>query len=235
MTHRKNKKRIDPRYFLEETIIREKEEDDEDYPVFSDICNDVDDYLYATGQAPWFCQQGYEEGLEKGPIVEDRDDPLANLRDEEEELNARLAGLGDLAFAPKKSDKDPLANLRAFAAAEEREPRGPRSAGDDWVQELEANSTAAGWPDEETVTADEWYGPGSEEARNQAAWDQYLLDVPEDTRYAPGDPMPEVLPWDEPEEGALAKEPARWHPLHHRSSAARFLSAKFSDKWLWKK
>ena len=86
MTRRKNTKRIDPRYFLEETIIREEEDDDEEYAVFSDICADVDDYLYATGQAPWFCgQQGYEEGLEKGPIVEDRDDPVANLRDEEEE------------------------------------------------------------------------------------------------------------------------------------------------------
>jgi hypothetical protein len=37
-------------------------------------------------------------------------------------------------------------------------------------------------------------------------WDQYLMDYPE---VAPqGAPMPEVLPWDEPEERALAREPA---------------------------
>ena len=286
MTRRKNTKRIDPRYFLKETIIREEEEDEE-YEAFSDICADVDDYFFSTGQAPWFCgQQGYEEGLEKGPIVEDRDDPVANLRDEEEELNARLAALRG-GPAPKSPREDPLANLRAFAAGEEREPRG--APGYDWgpdredleglyADEIEArdarrlqrlnnppldldpeeryrwlksqeldNETIISarprrglkWHEEyperisaeaqpgirvpnldppdfspeepdhaETVAATPWGGFESKEARDQAAWDQYLLNAPEDTRYEPGDPMPAVLPWDEPEERALAREPA---------------------------
>ena len=249
MTRRKNTKRIDPRHFLEETIIREGEDnDDEEYAVFSDICNDVDDYLYASGQAPWFCgQQGYEEGLEKGPIVEDRDDPVANLRDEEEELNARLAALRG-GPAPKSPREDPLANLRAAAAGEEREPRG--RGGYDWgpdrddpeglyadeieardarrlqrlnnppldldpeersrwlkSQQLDNETIISARPIDpvETVAATPWGGFADKESRDQAWWDQYLMDYPDVA--AQGAPMPDVLPWDEPEERAIAKEP----------------------------
>ena len=277
---------------MEETIIREEEDDDEEYAVFSDICNDVDDYLYASGQAPWFCgQQGYEEGLNKegsvnekkwkpgkvtpggsqgayaqsggasglpgkaipqadkqkiaskttvgggdtaekdvddirrDSVTEDRDDPVANLRDEEEELNARLAALRG-GPAPKSPREDPLANLRAAAAGEEREPRGAPDytlsdadrdelyadeiAAQKFARQralllqLDAEAEALEQP-AETVAATPWGGFADKESRDQAWWDQYLMDYPDVA--AQGAPMPAVLPWDEPKEGALAKEP----------------------------
>ncbi len=147
---------------------------------------------------------------------EDLDD-----RAEEEELNARLAALRGGPPAPNT-----LPNLRAFVAGEERSPRGAPDytlsdadrdelyadeiAAQKFARQralllqLDAEAEALEQP-AETVAATPWGGFADKESRDQAAWDQYLMDYPDVA--AQGAPMPDVLPWDEPEERAIAKEP----------------------------
>ena len=140
---------------------------------------------------------------------------------EEEELNARLAALRGGPPAPNT-----LPNLRAFVAGEERSPRGAPDytlsdadrdelyadeiAAQKFARQralllqLDAEAEALEQP-AETVAATPWGGFADKESRDQAWWDQYLMDYPDVA--AQGAPMPAVLPWDEPKEGALAKEP----------------------------
>jgi hypothetical protein len=142
MAHRKNTKRIDPRYFLEETANR--------------------------------------------VLQEERGD---------------------------------LANLRAAVAGEQREPRGLEWAAG-YPERISAEAqpgirvpnldppdfrTAEEPAGTETVAATPWGGFTTKEARDQAWWDQYLLEFPE-YGGAPGDPMPAVLPWEEEEALAAKKE-----------------------------
>jgi len=144
---------------------------------------------------------------------EDLDD-----RAEEEELNARLAALRGGPPAPNT-----LPNLRAFVAGEERSPRGAPDytlsdadrdelyadeiAAQKFARQralllqLDAEAEALEQP-AETVAATPWGGFESKEARDQATWDQYLMDYPEVA--AQGAPMPAVLPWEEEEESAAA-------------------------------
>ena len=137
---------------------------------------------------------------------------------EEEELNARLAALRGGPPAPNT-----LPNLRAFVAGEERPPRGaPDYTLSDadraelyadeiaakksarrraLLLQLDAEAEALEQP-AETVAATPWGGFESKEARDQATWDQYLMDNPEVAEQ--GAPMPAVLPWEEEEEESAA-------------------------------
>jgi len=144
---------------------------------------------------------------------EDLDD-----RAEEEELNARLAALRGGPPAPNT-----LPNLRAFVAGEERPPRGAPDytlsdadrdelyadeiAAQKFARQralllqLDAEAEALEQP-AETVAATPWGGFADKESRDQAAWDQYLMDYPDVA--AQGAPMPDVLPWEAEEEESAA-------------------------------